>query len=75
MRAIQELDFVENTCRFNRYIEKRMHDNNISETINMGRPDILLAVYSLLQHSQSTTASVERLFFHATKTVSQGQKL
>ena len=60
--AIQELDLGEDTFAFNRYIQKRMQNNDISKMINMVRPDISPAVYSLLQYSQHTTASVERSF-------------
>ena len=40
----------------------------------MKRPCILLAVYTLLQHSQPTAASLKSPS-NAAKTVSQGQKL
>ena len=40
-----------------------MQNNDISKIVNMERPDILPTVYSLLQHSQPTTASVQRSFF------------
>ena len=53
-----------------------MHNNGISEIMNMERPDMLPAVHSLLPHFLPTTASVERrLFFHAGKTDSQGWKI
>jgi len=39
-----------------------MQNNDISKIINMERQDISPAVYSLLQNSQPTTASVERSF-------------
>jgi len=55
------LDFREDTCNINRYI-KRMQNNDISKMINMERQDISPAVYSLLQNSQPTTASVQRSF-------------
>ena len=41
---------------------KIMQNNDIFKIINMERQDISLAVYSLLQNSQSTTASAERNF-------------
>ena len=59
MQAIQELDFGEGTYSINRYIKKKMQSNDISKIMNMERSDISPAVYSLLQHSQHTTASVE----------------
>ena len=35
VQAIQELEFGEETCNINRYIKKRMQNNDISEIINM----------------------------------------
>ena len=62
VQAIQKLDFGEDTCNINQYIEKRMQNNNISEIIYMERQDILPAVYHMLQNSQPTSASVQRCF-------------
>ena len=62
MRAIQVLDFEEHTRSINCYIPKRMQINNIFEVMNMERPDFSPAVYSLPQHSPSTTASGESSF-------------
>ena len=62
VKAIQELDFGEDTCNINQYIKKRMQNNDISEIINMERQDISLAVCHMLQNSQPTFASVERSF-------------
>ena len=67
VQAIQELYFGENTCNINQYIKKRMQDNHISEIINMERQDISPAVYHMLQNSQPTSASVERLSFSMLK--------
>ena len=39
-----------------------MQSNDISKIMNLERPDISRSVYSLLQHSQPTTASVETSF-------------
>ena len=39
-----------------------MQNNGISKIIYMETPDIALAIYSLLQHSQPATTSVERSF-------------
>ena len=39
-QAIQELDFREDTCSINPYIQKRMQNNHISEVMNMKRPYI-----------------------------------
>ena len=47
VQAIQELDFGEDTCNINRYIKKRMQNNDISEIINMERQDIS-SVYHML---------------------------
>ena len=74
MQAIQELDFGEDTCSNNRYIEKGMQNNDTSKIMNIKRLDISPAAYILLQDSQPTTASAERVFCSA-KTVSQGQRL
>ena len=60
VQAIQELDFGEDTCNINQYIKKRMQNNDILETINMEKQDVLPVVYHMLQNSQSTSASVER---------------
>ena len=71
VQAIQELDFGENTCSINRYIQKRRQNNDMSKAINMERPDITPAVYSLLQSSQPITTvpekSLERFFEKPTK--------
>ena len=61
-QAIQELDFGEDTCNINQYIEQRMHNNDISEIVNMERQDVSPAVYHMLQNSQPTSPSVERSF-------------
>ena len=39
-----------------------MQNNGISEIIDMERQDILPAVYHMLQNSQPTSATVERIF-------------
>ena len=39
-----------------------MQNNDISELINTERQDISPAVYHMLQNSQPTSASVERIF-------------
>ena len=62
VQAIQELNFGEDTCNIKQYIKKRMQNNDISKTIDMERQDISLAVYHMLQNSQSTSVSVERSF-------------
>ena len=62
MQAIQELDFGEDTCNINQCIKKRMHNNDISEIINMERQDISPTVYHMLQNSQPTSASVKISF-------------
>ena len=62
VQAIQELGFGEDTCNINQYITKRMQNNDISKIIDMERQDITPAVYHMLQHSQRTSASVERNF-------------
>ena len=45
--AIQELDLEEDTCTINRYIQKRMQNNDISKIMRMERPSILSVVSSL----------------------------
>ena len=55
MQAIHKLDVGEDTCSKNRSIQ----NSDISKVANMERPDILPALYSLLQHFHPTTASVE----------------
>ena len=62
VQAIQELDFGKDTCNIKQYIKRRMHNNDISDIINMERQDISPAVYHMLQNSQPTSASVERRF-------------
>ena len=62
VQAIQALDFGEDTCSISSYIKKRIQSNDISKIMSMARSDISPAVYSLLQHSQPTSASVERSF-------------
>ena len=73
MQAIQELDFGEDTCNINQYIKKQMQNSDISEIINMERQDISPAVYHMLQHSQPTSASVERSFFMLKKLSTKGR--
>ena len=51
VQAIQEIDFSEDICNTNQYIEKRMQNNDISEIITMERQDISPAVYHMLQNS------------------------
>ena len=46
-----------------------MQNNDISEIMNMEKPNISSAVYILFQHSQPSTASGEK-FIDATKTES-----
>ncbi len=61
--AMLELDLGEDTCSISRYIQKySIQNNDISKIVNMERPNSLSAVYILLEHSQPTTASVERSF-------------
>ena len=60
VQAIQELEFSEDTCNINRYIEKRMQNSDISKVINTERQDISPAVYHMLQNSQPTCDSEER---------------
>ena len=74
VRAIQELDFGEDTCNINQYIKKKMQNNDISEIINMEKQDISPAVYHVLQNSQPTFASVERSFSMLKKLLAQRQK-
>ena len=62
MQDIQKLDFGEDTCNINQHIKKRMQNKDISEIINMEKPDISPAVYHMLQNCQPTSASVERGF-------------
>ena len=62
VQAIQELGFGKYSCNINQYIKKRIQNNDISEIINMERPDISPAVYHMLQNSQPTSTSLERNF-------------
>ena len=62
VQTIQELDFGEDICSINSRIQKTIHNNDISKIMDMKRRYLSPAVYSLLQHSQPTTASVERSF-------------
>ena len=62
VQTIKKLDFGEDTCNINQYIEKRMQNNDISEIINMERQEILPAEYHMLQNSQLTSVSVESSF-------------
>ena len=61
MQTIQELD-IKKTLETLTVTSEKIHDNDISKIINMERPDISLAVYSLLQHSQPTTSLIKRSF-------------
>ena len=40
VQTIKELDLGEDTTNFNRFIQKRMQNNNISKVMNIKRPDI-----------------------------------
>ena len=75
VQAIQELDFKENTCNIIRYIQKRMQNNDISQITNMEKSDISPVVYSLLQHSQPTTAFAERSFSLQCKLLAKAETL
>ena len=46
VQAIQELEFGEDICSINRFIQKRMQSNDICNIINMERPGISPAVHS-----------------------------
>ena len=74
VQAILELDFGEDTCNINQYIKKRMHNNDISEIINMERRDISPAVYHMLQIFSGHICFCRKKLFHVEKTVGQGQK-
>ena len=52
VQSIQGLDFREDTSSVNRYIQKRIQNNDLSKIISR-------AVNSLLQRFQPTTPSVE----------------
>ena len=75
VQAIQELDLGEDTCSINRYIQKRMQNNDIFLIMNMERPDISHAVYTLLQHSKPTIAFVEGSFSMRRKLLAKDRKL
>ena len=64
--------FGEDTYSINRYIQKRNNDLFKTHVLNMERPDISPAVYSLLR--QSTTASVERSFSMLQKLLAKDRK-
>ena len=51
VQAIQELDVEKTLAALTVTSRKRMHNNGIYKIMNMKRPDISLAVYSLLQHA------------------------
>ena len=74
VQVIQELDFGEDICGISRYIQKRMQNNAISKIMNIKRPGISPAVYSLLKHSQITTTSVERSFSMLRKLLAKDRK-
>ena len=63
VQAIQALDLGEDTCSISSYIKKKIQSNDISKIMPLAISDISPAVYSLFQHSQSTSASVEKSFF------------
>ena len=75
VQAIQELDFGEDTCNTNQYIEERMQKNDISEIINMKRQDIYFTGY--VSHNSKFSAHIcfcRKKLFHVEKTVRQEQK-
>ena len=74
VQAIQELHFGEDTCSINRYIQKRMQNNDISKIMHIERPNILPAVYSLFQLSQTTSVSVDRSFSMLRKLLARDRK-
>ena len=73
VQTIQELDFGEDTCAINRCIHKSMKNNDISKVMSMERPDIIPAVYSLLLHTQPTSASAERSFSMLSKLLAKNR--
>ena len=60
MQAIQELSSEKTLATLTVTFRKRIQNNHVSKIMTMERTDISPAVYSLLQNSQTTTASVER---------------
>jgi len=62
VQAIQGLDFGEDTCNISLSLKKEIENNDILKIMSVARSDISPAVYSLLQHCQPTSASVERSF-------------
>lgn len=49
-------------CDIKNYIDSRMSRNEISEIMNLSRPEVSPTLYGLLQKCQATSASVERSF-------------
>ena len=50
VQAIQEQNFIKALATLTATFKNRIQNNNISKIMNMERPDISPAVYSLLQH-------------------------
>ena len=75
MQAIQELDFGEDTCNVKQYINKRMHNNDISEIINIGKARYFTGCVSHASKFPAHICFCRKKLFHVEKTVGQGQKL
>ena len=56
-------------CDIKNYIDSRMSRNEISEIVNLSRPEVSPTLYGLLQKCQTTSASVKRSFSMLKKTV------
>ena len=74
VQAIEELDFGEDTCSIKPLHSKKNAKQWHLKVMEMERPDIPPAVLSLLQRSQLSTPSAEKVFY-AAKAVGQRQKL
>ena len=74
VQAIQEFDFGEDASCIDRYIQTRMQNNDMSKIMNMEKPNVSLAVRSLLQRSQPTPDSVERSFSKLRKLLAKDRK-
>jgi len=70
VQAIQELDFGQDACGINRYIQGKNAKQGHSFIMNSERPGILLDVCSLL----NIFSGCDKTFFHAIKTFIKGQK-
>ena len=61
-KLIKNMDFLEDPCEIQNYIDRRLSGSDIETMINSSVSNIPPATYALLQKAQATSATAERSF-------------